>query len=39
MMEITEKISTKIEFIVNPTLLAKLDLYDSVLDILRYRLK
>lgn len=39
MMEIAEKTSTKIEFIINPTLLVRLELYDSVLAILRYRLK
>jgi hypothetical protein len=39
MIEIAENTSTKIEFIVNPVLLAKIDLYDGVLAILRYKLK
>jgi peptide chain release factor subunit 1 len=39
MLELAENTSTKIEFIVNPVLLAKLDLYGGVLAILRYKLK
>ncbi|MFZ1076459.1 MAG: Vms1/Ankzf1 family peptidyl-tRNA hydrolase [Nitrosotalea sp.] len=39
MIEIAENTSTKIEFISNPALLAKLDLDDRVLAILRYKLK
>lgn len=39
MIETAEKTSATIEFIANPTLLTKLDLYDSVLAILRYKLK
>lgn len=39
MMEIAEDTSTKIEFIANPVLLEKLALYDSVMAILRYKLK
>jgi peptide chain release factor subunit 1 len=39
MMEIAEKTSTKIEFIANPTLVTKINLYGSILAILRYKLK
>ena len=39
MLEIAKNTSAKIEFVTNPTIIKKLDLEDSVLAILRYRIK
>jgi peptide chain release factor subunit 1 len=39
MLEIAKNTSSKIEFVVSPKIIKKLEIYDSVLAILRYRLK
>jgi peptide chain release factor subunit 1 len=39
MLEIAKKTSTKIEFAVSPKIIKKLEIHDSVLAILRYRMK
>lgn len=39
MIELAEKTDAKIEFIVNPILLARIEPYDGVVAILRYKLK
>jgi stalled ribosome rescue protein Dom34 len=39
MLEIARNNSTKIEFAVSPKIITKLDLHNSVLAILRYRIK
>jgi len=39
MLEIAKSTSSKIEFVVNPKIIKKLEIHDSVLAILRYRIK
>jgi len=39
MLEIAKSTSSRIEFAVNPQIIKKLEIYDSVLAILRYRIK
>jgi len=39
MLEIAKNTSAKIEFVVSPKIIKKLDIHDSVLAILRYRMK
>jgi len=39
MLEIAKSTSSRIEFAVNPQIIKKLEIHDSVLAILRYRIK